>query len=246
MTINTYVGAIRSLVSDAFENEYRIPCKKIGLPSPEPVSSKTPWELETISQFFKPMKPMYQALGGSLFQSGQGLNEILCLNYSDILVEFESNTRPLMLTMQRKKTGIKYVTFLGDSALDLLSNYFKTEGKPKPNERIFPIEKETVERYFSRRCIKMLQPKKIKRKEQVSVDTSLKPWGKGNCPMRPHSLRAGFEKLLVKGKCPQVYAEYWMGHSVSRLHDAYIISGMSTEEWRKEYKKYEPFLSFEV
>jgi integrase len=242
-TINCYVSSVRSLVSFIYDYEYNIPVRGIGLPNPEVISSKNPWTLESISKFLKPMKPRYKALGACIFQSGQGLQEILSLSYGDIQSEFERGTRPLMLTLKRQKTGVQYVSFLGSVSLDLLTEYFKEEGKPKSHERLFPIEEETVERYFSRRARKLIKPEKESQSSQEPKTT--KPW-KCNCPMRPHSLRSAFEKLLVKGHVSESYCDYMMGHKINALKDAYIISGMSPEEWRQEYRNFEKFLTFEI
>jgi len=237
-TISTYGNAVRSLVSYQFEHDYKIDIKGIGFNSkPKSRSEKYPWTLESFSEFITPMKPMYQALAACILMSGQGLEEILSLTYSDISSEYEQGIRPLRLEFKRKKTGVEYITFLGSSALDLLDNYFKLEGKLKPEDNIFPVEKETIERYFSRRAIRFL------RKESVSVDT--KPWV-GNNPMRPHSLRSAFNKLLIKGGCPNVFIEYWMGHCIDQLKDAYVVASMSELEWRSEYVKFEPLLSFKL
>jgi Integrase len=227
-TINTYVSSVRSLVSHIYDYEYQIPIRGIGLPDPEVKSKKTAWTLELFSKFIEPMKPMYKALAATILMSGQGLAEVLSLTYVDIQLEFEQDTRPIKLEFKRRKTGVKYMTFLGSPAINLLDNYFTVKGKPQPNERLFPVEEETVERYFSRRALKLIEP-----------------W-EGNCPMRPHTLRAAFDKLLIKGQCPPIYAEFWMGHAVDKLKAAYIISGMSPEEWRQEYLKFEPLLTFKL
>jgi len=64
--------------------------------------------------------------------------------------------------------------------------------------------------------------------------------------MRPHSLRSAFEKLLIKGRVPEIYAEFLMGHEINKLRDAYVISGMSNEEWRQEYRNFEKYLTLKL
>ena len=55
---------------------------------------------------------------------------------------------------------------------------------------------------------------------------------------------AAFDKLLIRARCPEIFAEYWMGHEVEKNKDAYIIKDMGPEEWREEYQNFEHALAF--
>jgi integrase len=228
-TINTYTNGLRSLVSFIYDGEFSIRVKNLGLPDPEAESEKTPWTLDLISKFIGAMKQaMYRALAAVIFQSGQGLEEILSLKYKDIQAEFEKGISPLRLELKRKKTGVRYFSFIGSAALELLRRYFEATGTPAPESRLFPIEKESVERYFARLARKFIPP-----------------WT-GFCPMRPHSLRAAFNKLLIRGRCPEIFVEFWMGHSIEKNKDAYVVRELGPEEWRVEYRNFEPALTFKI
>jgi len=50
--------------------------------------------------------------------------------------------------------------------------------------------------------------------------------------------------LLIRARCPEIFAEYWMGHEVEKNKDAYIIKDMGPEEWREEYQNFEHALAF--
>lgn len=241
-TINNYVSAIQSLFYRRVNGRYKLTTKFAQLPRAEVVSSKEEWTLELLSDFFLSMdKQIYRALVAVIFQSGLSLEDILKLTYGDIAEEFEAGTVPLALELKRRKTGVHFYTFLGKVAVEQLKILFSEIGTPRIDQPIFhreknpddpnadmkPITKAAIERFFSRRA------KRFIKKEWV-----------GSNPRRPHSIRAAFQKLLVLAGCPEVITESLMGHSVEKNQMAYIIEGMSKEQFREVYKKFEFALTF--
>jgi integrase len=247
-TINTYTNAFRALVSYRYDYDYSIPIKNSGLPSSEAESDKKDWSLELISEFFQSFdNPLYQTILAVIVQSGLGIEDVLALKFSDIQAEFEAGTTPLLLTLKRHKTGVKFETFLGTIAVQQIKVYFKIVGTPKPDSRIFPVTKGSVDRFFARRARKLLlkEMEKAARAEGKELAKDAKPWEHFN-PMRPHSLRSAFQKLLVLAGCPEILSEYWMGHETDRQKGCYILKGLSQKELREQYIKFSHALSFEI
>jgi integrase len=241
-TINLYVIAVQSLVNFIYRGKYIITTKFAGLPDPDPESDKEAWTLELISKFFLSMdKPIYRALLAVIFQSGLGIEDVLNLKYKNIREEFEQGISPICLELKRKKTGVSFHTFLGTVAVNQLREYFKASGTPLPEQPIFhretnskllgnemkPLSKGGIERYFARRAKRFIK----------------KAWV-GENPRRPHSLRGAFQKLLILAGLAEIFTEYFLGHEVSRNKQAYIIKGMSKEEFRKQYLTFESALTF--
>lgn len=240
-TINLYCAAIQSYFNYRAKGRYTLTLKYAGLPKPEVQSTKEEWTLPLIKQFFESMdKPVYRAVLAVIFQSGLALEDLLSLKYGIIKGEFNANMAPLCLKLTRKKTDVSFYTFLGKDAVKALTEYFNETGVPnddqpifhrevnpnKPGEEYKPLTKAGIEKYFLRRAKKSLQS-----------------W-KGSNPRRPHSLRAAFQKLLVLAGCPEIFTEYFMGHSVEKNKAAYIIQGLSKEQLREQYAKFESALSF--
>jgi len=240
-TIALYVAAVQSLFYRRVNGRYKLSSKFADLPKAETISEKEEWTLELMSEYFLAMdKQIYRTIVIVIFQSGLSLEEILALTYGDIAEEFEAGVAPLTLHLKRKKTGVPFYTFLGTVAIEQLKNYFAEVGTPRLDQPIFhadkspndpdglkSITKAGIERYFARRA------KRFLKKEWV-----------GSNPRRPHSIRAAFQKLLVLNDCPEVITEYFMGHEVGKLKQAYIVKGMSKEQFREVYRKHESALTF--
>lgn len=234
-TINLYCAAIQSYFSYRANGRYSLTLKYAGLPKAEVKSTKEEWTLKLIKEFYESMdKSVYRAVLAVIFQSGLALEDLLSLKYGIIKDEFNANVTPLCLKLTRKKTDVSFYTFLGKDAIKALTEYFKETGIPEDNQPIFhretnldkPLTKAGIEKYFLRRAKK-----------------SLPSWT-GSNPRRPHSLRAAFQKLLVLAGCPEIFTEYFMGHSVEKNKAAYIIQGLSKEQLREQYSKFESALSF--
>jgi integrase len=245
-TINTYVNSLRALVSDKYDNEYSLSIKNSGLPNAEAESEKKDWNLDSISEFFLSFdNQLYQAILAVIVQSGLGIEDVLSLRYSDIQEEFEAGTTPILLNLKRHKTKVVFTTFLGKIAVDQIREYFKIVGTPSPEKPIFPITKSSVERFFvtKARRIRIKDLKKKTDKQSIELLKAKHPWKHFN-PMRPHSLRGAFQKLLVLAGCPEILSEYWMGHEVEKQKGCYILKGMSHKEHREQYIKFEKALTF--
>jgi integrase len=224
-TIRTYVGAVQSL---ARYLEIDLSTRYIGLPAPNPSSKKYPWTLESVGKFAALMdKPLYKCLVAVFFQSGLGISDALALAYEDVKTEYEMGTVPLCLDLVRIKTATPHITFLGKLGTRLLHDYLKTRSLLDPADRLFPISKTAVERFFVRRS------KNLSEGYQSRVRCG------------PHTLRTAFRTLIVDAGCPETYAEFFMGHNLtSDIKKVY--TSKTRDGWRAEYAKHEKAVTFSL
>jgi len=219
-TVRAYTASVQSL---AKYYEIPISLRYVKLPPAKPVNRKHPWTIEEIGKFVKCLrKPVYQSIAASIVQSGLSLSDLLGLTYSDIKTEFEKDVTPLCLDLTRKKTGVSFMTFLGEWAVKLLRQHL-ADKKLHPNDPIYNVKKRAVEATFQRAGRKFGNYQ-------------------GRNPYSPHSLRAAFNTILRDHKVDPLYVEYWMGHKIPEQQLAYITK--SRESWRQTYREQaEPWLT---
>ena len=220
-TIRAYVAAVQS---EAKYFDVPISIRYVKMPAAHPVSKKFPWTIEKIAEFVDSMKkPIYKSIAVSIVQSGLSISDLLSLRYQDIKEEFEAGIEPLCLDLARIKTDVPFLTFLGSWAVSMLKQHLKDQ-QLKPQEPIYKISARAVQRYFQRAGRKFVGEYE------------------GNCPVRPHSLRAAFHTILSDHKVDPLYIEFWMGHQVPEQQRVYISK--SREGWRKTYREQaEPWLT---
>ncbi|MGC8896545.1 MAG: tyrosine-type recombinase/integrase [Candidatus Bathyarchaeia archaeon] len=220
-TIRVYVGAVQSL-----GKYYDIPIslRYVRLPPAVPVYRKHPWNLAEIGEFIAVMdKPTYRSIAASVLQSGLSISDILALTYSDIKEDFEKGVTPLCLDLTRKKTGVRFITFLGDWAVRLLREHLANR-KLEDTSPIYNVSARNVHAHFRLTAIKFAGA------------------FKGRNPYSPHSLRAAFRTFLSDDRVDLLYIEFWMGHKLPEQQKAYIIK--SKESWRQTCKEQaEPWLT---
>jgi len=220
-TIRTYVAAVQS---EGKYFEIPISTRYIKMPSAHPVSKKYPWTIEEVAKFVDLLKkPIYKSIAVSIVQSGLSISDLLALTYGDIKEEYEAGIIPLCLDLIRIKTDTPYLTFIGEWGVTMLGQHL-ADKKLQPHEHLFKITPRSVSTYFARLARKFV--------------------GKytGNCPIRPHSLRAAFRTILADHKVDPLYVEFWMGHKLPEQQKVYISK--SREGWRQTYKEQaEPWLT---
>jgi hypothetical protein len=96
----------------------------------------------------------------------------------------------------------------------------------KPEERIFPITKQSVEGYW-----------------RVRAKQFLTEGWTGRCPACPHSFRSAFKTLCSDSKAiTESDVELFMCHKAKR--DLRLVyTDRSLEAWRGIYAKVEPYLT---
>ena len=220
-TVRIYVGAVQSL---AKYYDVPISLRYVNLPPATPVNRKHPWTLAEVGEFVAAMdKPMYRSIAASILQSGLSISDLLALTYADIKEEFEKGVTPLCLDLTRRKTGVPFITFLGNWSVKLLKDYLANR-KLEDETPIYNVSARTVHAYFRQEARKFAGA------------------FKGRNPYSPHSLRAAFRTFLSDHKVDPLYTEYWMGHKIPEQLSAYI--NKSRESWRQTYKEQaEPHLT---
>jgi len=220
-TVRIYVGAVQSLAKYC---DVPISLRYVQLPPAQPVNKKYPWTIGEVNRFVVMMdKPVYKSIAASIVQSGLSISDLLALTYQDIKEEFEKGITPLCLSLTRKKTGIAFITFLGNWSVNLLKDYL-ADRKLEDETPIYNISSRAVHAYFH----------KIARKFAGNF--------RGRNPYSPHSLRAAFRTFLSDHKVDPLYIEYWMGHKTPEQQSAYI--NKSRESWRQTYlEQAEPWLT---
>jgi len=125
------------------------------------------------------------------------------------------------------KTATPHITFLGKLGIGLLRDYLETRGLLDSADRLFPISKTAVERFFVRRA------------------QNLSEGYEGRVRCGPHTLRTAFRTLMVDAGCPETYAEFFMGHNLtSDIKKVY--TSKTRDGWRTEYAKYEKAVTFSL
>jgi integrase len=198
-TIRIYVGAVQSL---AKYFDIPISLRYVQLPPAQPVNKKHPWTIEEVGEFIATMnKPLYRSIAASIVQSGLSVSDLLALTYGDIKEEFEKGVTPLCLSLTRKKTGITFITFLGDWSVKLLREYL-ADRRLGNETLVYEISSRAVHAYFRKIALKF-------------ADNF-----KGRNPYSPHSLRAAFRTFLSDHKVDPLYIEFWMGHKAPEQQSA--------------------------
>jgi len=220
-TVRVYVGAVQSL---AKFYEIPISLRYVRLPPAQPIYKKHPWTLAEVGLFIASMdKPIYRSIAASILQSGLSISEALALTYADIKEEFEKGITPLCLDLTRRKTGVPFITFLGNWSVKLLKEHLANR-KMEDETPIYNMSARNVHAYFRKAAQKFAGA------------------FKGRNPYSPHSLRAAFRTFLSDHKVDPLYIEYWMGHKIPEQLSAYI--NKSRESWHPTYKEQaEPHLT---
>jgi integrase len=223
-----YASAVQSLFK-----YLRIPVTLAltGLPKNRPEVEMYAWKNPgRVEQFVSLMDDiMYRTIAASVFQSGLSLVDLLGLRYGDIKTEFEGHVSPLVLSFTiegREKTEVRFRTYVGRWAVDLLTEYLKGKNL-EPGARLFPVSPEAVDSAFRTTARKFLG----------------EAWQKGRNPCSPSSLRHGFRTLAVKSEVLEtVEIEYFMGHELGSNVEA-IYMTRDVDDWREVYAKVESYLT---
>jgi integrase/recombinase XerD len=169
----------------------------------------------------------------TMFQSGMDLRTLLSLTYGKVKAGVEGSERPLVLHLQRGKTGVIFHTALGSNALDALKLY--VEERRRNNELIdddtllFPLTKKGVEDMMKKTA---LRAGLVTKAELEKADMN---------PVRPYALRKSFSNILKnKSHLNNELVEYMMGHALP-YNSAY--NEPDPNDIRELYKSVEKLLS---
>ncbi|MCJ7484188.1 MAG: hypothetical protein MUO31_14640, partial [Thermodesulfovibrionales bacterium] len=216
-SVRSYVSSVQRLCKF---HHLPVSLLDVNLPPPDVQNEKYSWNLQKVGQFVEGMNdPMYRSLSSLFFQSGVGIFEATHLTYQSIKEEYEKGISPICLSLRRKKTGVKFMTFIGSWSVGLLRNYL--EGKNlKPDDPLFDVTKEAIDSYF-----------------RTQGRAFLGSYNTARNPCRPYSLRAAFKTLANKANVIDNFkVEYFMGHETGHSMDQAYTS-LDLEGWRETYRQ---------
>jgi integrase len=232
-TTRAYAGAIQQF---AKFNDLPFSIRDTKLPVSNPDLKKFNWTGSDVVRFFNLFEdPMYRSFGILIFQSFFDRSTTLELQYSDISKEYEANLIPLCLDTERFKTGIPFMSFLGQWGVKELHKYLDTRGALKPEDLLFPTTKQELSHYF-RDAAETFLKVKFKKDERSPCGT--------------HSLRASGSTLArdnLTGDAEHIraadrYIDFFMGKTVPEQQRVYMSK--SRDSWRETYRvTVEPFVT---
>jgi integrase len=224
-SVRTYLGAVQNLYLFVFSEKFSLKFSK--LPDALEQTQKYAWTLESISRFLSMFDDLtYRCLGVLLLQSGLSLEDALNLKLQDIPEYGKKCPCELnFISKGRGKTHVPFSTFIGKATLDLLADLLG-KVKPRPDDRIFPMTKQSVEAYFRVRAKRMIE----------------EGWPYRN-PMSPHSFRTAMRTLSYNSRAiPELDLEFFLAHKQKRdMKSIYTKNGV--EYFRKTYILIEPYLT---
>ncbi len=207
---------------------------------------------------------MEKALYMIQFQSGLAANELCSLkvkhvadvdNGGNVALRIEDGVIKIKLT--REKTNVKFVTFIGHDAIELLQKYLDLRQSGKLmldraiGERACITSKEDwlfvnyhrgTKRWghISTGAYARYLRNRVRELGWIS-DEDLRAKGQLNV-FRPHALRMSFSELLKhKAKISWDIVEVFLGHKFNDTDAAYVK--YSDDDLRQAYKEGEPYIS---
>jgi len=235
-TINVALAALQNLLQ-----YYQLPLsfRFIEKPPDRPlkINEKHKWSLEEVKKFVDSARYLRdKAFLLCQFQSGIGIGDMVKLDYGDVKKELTSGKLPLLLTLDRKKTGVEFKTFFGRDAVKYLKMYLKTR---EPLRKSYPLFAKLGSRErVTAGAIEMMARRLAERMPFIDEEDLEEGWN----PARPHSLRSAFNSRLT-GKVDRTLIEFWMGHHIGEEKRAYL--NLPDEELREQYANHEHLLTIE-
>jgi hypothetical protein len=233
-TVRVYVSSIQQL---AKYNGVPFATNDVKLPPSNPVLKKYSWTVDEVVKFFDLFdSPMYRSMGVLIFQSFIDSSTALSLRYQDIQKEYEAKITPLCLDVERPKTGIPFMSFIGKWGIKELHKYLDTRTDLDSSDaKLFDTTKGSLCDYF-------------RKKAKLFLGDDFKDSDRNPCGS--HSLRAGGSTLSrdsISGSGEHVHAvdrylDFFMGKTVEE--EKRVYSSKSKEGWRQTWKECcEPFVT---
>ena len=179
--------------------------------------------------------------------SGLRPEDICDLTYSSIKHDFEKDVSPCAAYIPQSKSDEVYVTFIPESTIVLLKQYFKLR-KNKGEEIIdsSPVyrSQQSDEPGGIRRKTLTQNIENTLKKSGIELSTS---FGSKIQRMRPYSLRKYFRSNLA-GHVPIEFAEAWTGHTsgLAQIYNgARDLDPTTIERMRRTYRDVEKHLLVE-
>ena len=232
-TVRVYVASIQQLAK-----KFHVPfsTNDVHLPVSNPDLKKYSWTVDKAVEFFNLFdSPMYRSFGVLIFQSFIDSSTALSLEYQDISKEFEANTIPLCLDVERIKTDIPFMSFVGEWGCKELHKWLDPRDDLTPDAQLFPTSKGPVCDYFRKKAETFLGVK-FKKEERS--------------PCGSHSLRASGSTLArdnITGDSEHLrsvdrYLDFFMGKTIPEQQRVYMSK--TKEGWRETWRTtVEPYVT---
>ena len=222
-SIRAYVSAVQSF---AGYYDLKISTKYVDMPSSNPISDKFPWTLDKVAAFIGMIEdPEIKSIAVTIFQSGLSISDILSLIWGDIKYEYQRDVAPLCYDLARIKTDTPFMTFIGSWGVSLLRSHLKGK-RLRLEDPLYTVSHRLIDL-----CFEGLGKKWVGEY-------------KGQNPMRPHSLRAGFRTILGEAGMPYDTVEFFMGHELPE--QVRVYNSRTRDGWRRIYVRFEPALTPKV
>lgn len=179
-----------------------------------------------------------------LFQGGMDVSTLCDLKYKDVAEGLERGDHPLKLEPYRLKTGIENFCFLGKDACEALNAYIN-DAKSKGLKFSYDTP------LFLKGSIKALKGEGVKPNlvqammRKLAVKTGLvdedEMKARSFNPLGPHALRESFGSIMVGKGVPDSVVDFWLGHEVGEMAEAYKRA--KYEDIRQRYLEKEIFIS---
>ena len=234
----TIIGYVSKITQFLAFKHFSINTNQVNTPKYIPIkkNKKHAWTLEEMKEFVSKAKSVRdKAFIVCSFQSGISVDDLLNLDYGDIMKDFEADKRPILIDLTRGITSVPYKTFFGRDAIHYLKIYFSTRRNLAHNSPLF-VKSGSEER--------LTYDGIYKRIDELSEHLSfIMEWEReGWNPTRIHSLRSAFRSRLT-GKADRDLIEFFMGHNLGNLAKRYIL--MPEEELTQLYADVEKYVSIE-
>lgn len=192
--------------------------------------------------------------------SGLSMNEIAHLKISHFNEGYEQKTGITRIEIRREKEQVDFFTFLTPESSTAVKEYLDYRDRTSKNSRWSSLEKQKVRNddgyLFIQRHIPDVYLKNydeelrfIDRSSFVFLyraisDKAQKSRGRGHWNLiRSHNARKFFYSTLVNQGCDNLYAEFWMGHTIDKVRRTYMNN--DPEYQKKLYQKYIPYLTLQ-
>ncbi len=224
-TIATATAAVKSLYTSNYH-----PMIEVNIPSGSPervYKIPTKEELtQVIDMAYMPWHRAFMVLTKDCGISLQDMFKLKVLDgspiYGSISDQLKKGQIPIHLHLPRRKTGVKYDTFLGEDSFEVLNNdaIFPDLASTtlSHNKRLFPYAHSTIQQ-----GMKALQRHM--------------GW---NETFSPYSLRKWFRTQLTLDDMNESLIETMMGHSLGKVKEAYIVP--PPQKLIEKYEKHYPAL----
>ena len=211
-----FTKAVSSSIHAAVKSLIKYNCRiklSIGTPSIGIVKSLKPITIEEFKKLDTIATIQQKWIIRGLKDSGMSREDFIELTYGDVKRDLERSEQYIHLNVIRRKEQVKYETFLGPNAIEVLRLYLQirrnrgetiTDATPLTVSELKPHEKL---------ALNSLTKLVLRLGERIGIKAS------------PHRLRKTFETYLALEVRHPIILRYWMGHKLrmSDIEARYVI-----------------------